>query len=102
MRVRAASHAAITREIDDVEDVISNYTSESELDDHASVLQRLAPRAGIHDYSLQRALEAVGERIEKVQVSRAKASDPVVPGSKGGDDEAFGDEALQNLFDSLR
>lgn len=100
--VRAASHAAITREINDIEDVIFNYTSESELNDHASVLQRLAPRAGVSDYSLRGALEAIGDRIEEVQVSRAKASDPDVPGSFDADDDAFGDEALQNLFDSLR
>lgn len=100
--VRAASHAAITREINDIEDVIFNYTSESELNDHASVLQRLAPLAGVSDYSLRGALEAIGDRIEEVQVSRAKASDPDVPGSFDADDDAFGDEALQNLFDSLR
>lgn len=101
-RVRAASHAAITREIDEIGDVVSNYTSESELDDHASVLRRLAPRAGVPEYSLQRALETVGERIEEVQVAQAKASDPDVPNTKTIADDAFGDNALYSLFDSLR
>jgi len=101
-RVQAASYAAITREIDEIGDVVSNYTSESELDDHASVLRRLAPRAGVPEYSLQRALETVDERIEEVQVAQAKASDPDVPSTEAVADDAFGDDALYNLFDSLR
>lgn len=101
-KVRAASHAAINREINDIDDVVSNYSSESELEDHASVLRRLAPRASVPEYSLQRALEAVGERIEEVQVAQAKASDPEVPNTDPVADEVFGDEALYSLFDSLR
>lgn len=100
--VRAASYAAITREIDEIDDVVSNYTSESELDDHASALRRLAPRAGVPKYSLQRALETVGERIEEVQAAQAKASDPDVPNTEAVADDAFGDDALYSLFDSLR
>jgi hypothetical protein len=101
-RVRAASHAAITREIDDIDEVVSNYSSESELDDHASVLRKLAPRAGIPEYSLQRALEAVDERVEEVRVAQAKAPDPAVPSTESVADDAFGDDALYSLFDSLR
>lgn len=101
-KVRAASYAAIIREIDDIGDVVSSYTSESELDDHAAVLRRLAPRASVPEYSLQRALETVGERIEEVQVARSKASDPQVPNTEAAADDAFGDDALNSLFDSLR
>jgi hypothetical protein len=101
-RVRAASYVAITREIDEIGDALSNYTSESELDDHASVLRKLAPRAGVPDYFLQRALKTLGERIEAVQIAQAKASDPDVPNSEAVADDAFGDDALYSLFDSLR
>jgi len=101
-RVQAACYAAIIREIDEIRDTVSNYTSESELEDHASVLCRLAPRAGIPEYSLQRALETVGERIEEVQSAQAKALDPQVPNIKAAADDAFGDDALYSLFDSLR
>jgi DNA polymerase III delta prime subunit len=71
-RLRAASHAAIVREIDNVDDVVSNYSSESELDDHAAVLRKLAPRASVPEFSLQWALDKVGERIEQVQVKQAR------------------------------
>lgn len=98
-RVRASSHAAIAHEIDDINDVPSNYASESELGDHASVLRRPAPRAGVPKYALQRALETVDERV---QVAQAKASDPAIPNTNAVADEAFGDEALYCLFDSLR
>jgi hypothetical protein len=101
-RIRAASYTAISREVEEVGDVVCNYTSESELEDHASVLSRLAPRAGIPEYALQRALETVGGRIEEVQVAQAKASDPDVPSIKVVADDAFGDVALSSLFDSLR
>lgn len=101
-RVRVASHSAITREIDDINEVVSNYSSESELDDHASVLRKLAPRAGVPEYSLQRALEAVDERIVEVQVAQTKAADPTVPKTDATADDAFGDDALYRLFESLR
>jgi hypothetical protein len=93
---------SITSEIDGIGDVVSNYTSESELDDHASVLRRLAPRAGVSEYSLQRALETVDERIEEVQFAQAKAIDPEVPTTEAVTDEAFGNDALHSLFESLR
>jgi DNA polymerase III delta prime subunit len=101
-RVKSASYGAINREIEDIGEVVSNYTSQSELDDHASVLQRLAPRAGVPEIALRRALETVGERIEEVQVAQAKASDPDLPTSEAVTDDAFGDDALYSLFDSLR
>ena len=101
-RVRAASHSAITREIEEVDEVLSNYSSESELDDHASVLRKLAPRAGVPEYSLERALEAVDERIAEVQVTQAKAADPELPNTAAVTDDDFEDDALYNLFESLR
>lgn len=100
--VRAASYAAIIREIDEVDEMVPNYTSESELDDHAAVLRRLAPRAGVPELHLQRALDSIGERLEEVQVAQAKVSDPEVPSIDVVADEAFGDDALYRLFDSLR
>lgn len=101
-RVRTSCHAAITREVDDIEAVVSNYSSESELDDHASVLRTLAPRAGVPEHSLQRAIETVDERIQEVQVAQAEPIDPAVPIDDTVSDEAFGDDALRNLFESLR
>jgi DNA polymerase III delta prime subunit len=101
-KVRFGSHAAINREIEEIGDVVSNYTSESELDDHASVLRRLAPRAGVPEIALERALQTVGERIEEVQVAQAKSADPDVPNTEAIADNAFGDDALYSLFDSLR
>jgi hypothetical protein len=100
--LEAASHQAIIREIDEVGDTVSNYTSESELDDHASVLRTLAPRAGIPELILERALEKVEERLDEVRLSQTTASDPVVPKSEPPSDEVFDDRALLNLFESLR
>ena len=101
-RVRVASHAAITREIDDIDEVVSNYSSESELDDHASVLRKLAPRAGVPEYSLERALTAVDERVVEVQGAKSKVADPAVPNTDAAADDAFGNDSLYSLFDSLR
>jgi hypothetical protein len=81
---------------------VSNYTSESELYDHASVLRRLAPRAGVPEIALERALQTVGERIEEVQVAQAKSADTDVPNTEAIADDAFGDDPLYSLFDSLR
>lgn len=101
-RVRSACHAAINRVFEDIDDVVSYYSSESELGDHAAVLQRLAPRAGVSGYVLQRAIETVCERLEEVQYVQATASDPDVPSAESVADDAFGDDAIYSLFDSLR
>ncbi len=101
-KVQVACCAAITREIDEIGDVVSNYVSESELEDYASDLRRLAPRADIPEYALQRALETVDERLQEVLESQADEADPDVPNTEAIADEAFNDDALYGLFDSLR
>ena len=98
----AASHAAIVREIDEASETLSHLTSESELEEHAEILRALAPRARIPDFALERALDAVEERIGEVQVRQAKASDPAIPASDEASGDHFDDEAIRSLFDSLR
>ncbi|WP_404478357.1 restriction endonuclease [Novosphingobium sp. BL-52-GroH] len=101
-RLRVASHAAIAREFDQLEDTLWNYSSESELEDHAIVLRQLAPRALVPEVIVKQALDAVEERISEVQVRQAKSVDPEFEAPDTPDDETFDDEALGTLFDSLR
>lgn len=100
--LKAASHAAIVKEFDELEDTLANFTSETELEEHALALRQLAPRAHVPPIVLQMALDAVDERISDVQISQAKSSDPELEAPVPPDDDAFDDAALATLFDSLR
>lgn len=100
--IRAASHMAIVREFDNAEEVASGYSSESELEEHAEALRQLAPRAPVPEGELQRALEFVDQRLGEVQSRTAPSSDPNPFDGESPDDEAFDDDALHNLFNSLR
>jgi hypothetical protein len=98
----AASHAAIVREFENAEEVASGYTSESELDEHAEALRQLAPRALIPESAITRALEYVDMRLGEVQSSTTNSSDPNPFERDSPNDKSFDDDALNNLFDSLR
>lgn len=100
--VRNALHNAIVREFDDPTEGAYNFSSQSDLEEHADALKQLARRAPIPESVLARALEHVDERISEVESRSTESSDPDLIKSKSPDDESFDDNALGNLFDSLR
>src|SRR5690606_29822640 len=75
-RIQEAAHAAIRREIYEVEVSISDVDSESTLEDHAKALEKFAPRASIPQEALDRALSKVKARIDEIAESTSVASSP--------------------------
>lgn len=97
-----AMRAAIIAEFQGVGDVCRNYESESELDDHASALRRLAPSAHIAESTLRSALETVDARIEDVRSEQTDSAEPSVLAASKPESDRFDDGALAALFGSLR
>ncbi len=99
-RVRKAAMEAIRREIDDVELSIGGIDSESTLEDHATTLKKLAPRADVPPEALARALAKVEERILELGEETSVADAPSIPNSPREID-TFDDAALRDLFAPL-
>ncbi len=99
-RIQDAAHAAIRREIYDVEVSISDVDSESTLEDHAKTLEKFAPRASVPHEALDRALSKVRARIEEIAESTSVASSPSTRSTPRESDN-FDDAALASLFAPL-
>jgi len=101
--VSEAVSTAIRSEIENVDDVVGQMESESDIEDHGAALKRLASRAEVSAGSLARAMDRIEERAFEVQdrSSRSERSNPTDFGrSDIGED--FDDQALTTLFAGLR
>jgi hypothetical protein len=92
---------AVSREIDDVRDIVSEIDSHSTLDDHINTLQKLAKRTAIPSQNVERAVRRVMERIAELKEQTSKPKPPSFNATFPTEADAFDDEALRNLFASL-
>ncbi|MBW3097148.1 hypothetical protein [Pseudohoeflea coraliihabitans] len=99
-RIQEAAHAAIRREIYEVEVSISDLDSESALEDYAETLEKFASRASVPPDALVRALSKVKDRIDEIAEWTSVASSPS-PRSTPRESDSFDDAALASLFVSL-
>lgn len=95
-----AVNTAIKSEIENIEYVIDQMDSESDLSDHAETLKRIAHRAAVTDSDLDSALNRVEERI--MQIDATTTSSPVRLNAGSARNEEFDDMALHSLFSGLR
>lgn len=98
-----ATRRAIEYEVDNIGSAVENLDSESQLDEHGEILRQLAPRAGIPMAALTKVFQTINERAAVIQAEVVEAADPDLPSrSQTPAEESFNDQALTNLFDSLR
>ena len=96
-RIQESAHEALRREIYEVEASISDVDSESTLEDHAKMLKKFAPRAGIPQEALDHALLKVKARIDEIAETTSVASSPSNRSTPHEPDN-FDDAALASLF----
>lgn len=98
-----AAEAAIFREIEDVQDIVSEIDSDSTLDDYVIMLNKLAKRAHIDDKDIKNAIKIVQYRITQLQeeeeISQSRSPSFNSPNNSVKDN--FDDLALHNLFITL-
>lgn len=99
--VSEALHEAVTAAIENTPETCSDLTSESELDDHVRSLRKLAQRTPVSASILTTALTAVEDRRAEVTEDQTDSSEPEALQAKPVV-QAFDDNALRDLFDSLR
>ncbi|MDZ3831344.1 MAG: ATP-binding protein [Sphingopyxis sp.] len=100
--MRIAVREAIENEIDNAWRATSDLSSESELEDHSENLKALAKLAGTSPTKLQKAIEAIDERIAELELESQSFEGPDIGKLDVEDDDIFGDDALHDLFGSLR
>ncbi|MBB4101410.1 hypothetical protein GGR46_005002 [Sphingomonas kyeonggiensis] len=98
--ILSAVEAAALSEFDDVENRIRDEDSESSLSDHIEALKKFAPRFGVPDAILARAVSSVEDRIAEIEERSAPASSPSFS-STHRQVEKFDNDALRNLFTPL-
>jgi hypothetical protein len=100
-RITDAIRDAVSREIDDVGDAVSEIDSHSTLDDYINTLQKLAERTGIPPQNVDSAVRKVMERIDELKEKISEPKSPSFNATFPTEADAFDDEALRNLFASL-
>lgn len=80
---------------------LAEETSESTLDDHATALQRFAPRLGVPHETLNKALKIIADRKESLAEETPDTPAPTLSVKSGAERDAFDDEDLKNLFVTL-
>jgi hypothetical protein len=93
------AHQAAARVIGDIRYHIEDEESESALEDHAKILQRLGERVGADVGEVMRAVEAVKDRIAELS-EQPKSDSPSFSG-KWREPDTFDDKELRNLFAPL-
>ncbi len=99
--VTEAMQEAILGTIESTHEACSDLTSETELDDHARSLQKLAQRAPVLPPGLASALTALEDRRAQVAEEQADSKEPEALQAPSAAPQ-FDDNALRDLFDSLR
>ena len=99
--VTRAARAAIQREFDDIDQIASEASSQSTLEEHKETLTKLAPRIGLEGAALALKLEPLNDRMAEIEEEAEEASSPSFSGSTPKETDKFDDVALMNLFAPL-
>lgn len=100
-RIANALEEAIAREFRDVRDVVKQIDSESTVDEHLEMLERLAKRASIPEAVLRDAREVAKERKWEIEEKTSVAQSPSTRNVGRSGLDSFDDAALANLFAPL-
>jgi hypothetical protein len=100
-RVVEAVNDALRAQFDRVDSLIEDVDNESTLDDHIKAIKRFAPRIGIADEVLQRAISRIEEKKSAIEEASSRAELPSFLASIPQETDKFDDQALENLFAPL-
>ena len=100
--ITLALRRAVLDEFKDNTSRIYQDDSESSLSDRIDALKKFAPRFGVPDSVLDKAISDIEERISEIEDRSSIASSPTCPSSDDKyEQETFDDSALRNLFITL-
>lgn len=100
--ITLALRRAVLDEFKDNTSRIYQDDSESSLSDRIDALKKFAPRFGVPDSVLDKAISDIEERISEIEDRSSIASSPTFPSSDDKyEQETFDDSALRNLFITL-
>lgn len=80
---------------------VNDIDSESTLDERIETLKKLAPRAGVSNEKVERAVSVIKERIAAVAEETKDEKAPDFEAPKKDERDTFGDDELHGLFYSL-
>lgn len=92
----------IGREFDEIADVLRDMDSESTVDEHIEILEKLGKRTGIPEVTIKRASDKAAERKFEIENESAEASSSSLRDIDPQFVDVFDDAALQTLFAPLR
>lgn len=98
--VITALRSAIESEIDDALQRAAETDSESTLEERIGSLSKLAPRANVPSSKLEKAIDAINDRIRAIEEEAVKEDGPDFTSPKAEVD-AFDDNQLRGLFATL-
>ena len=99
--VGEAANAAMIDQIENVDSHVRDIDSEITLNDQIEAMKRFAPRLGIPDATLKRAITTVEDRIARINEQVESAKSPAFSSIPNREPEIFDDVALANLFAPL-
>jgi len=99
--INHALQAAVLEEFEENTSRISEDDSESSLSDRIDALKKFAPRFGVPEDVLSRAVSDIEDRIGESEDRSSPAPSPSFPPSNKREREKFDDRALQDLFTPL-
>lgn len=99
--ITCALQTAVLEEFEDNTSRIREDDSESSLSDRIDALKKFAPRFGVSDAELSRAISTIEDRIGEIEERSIPASSPNIKSSSIRDREKFDDGALRDLFTPL-
>jgi len=99
--VTFALQAAVLEEFEENTNRICEDDSESSLSDRIDALKKLAPRYGVPEAELKKAVSEIEDRICEIEDRSSPASSPSISSSRKREEEKFDDRALRDLFTPL-
>ncbi len=96
-----ALRVAVLEEFQENASLIRDDDSESSLSDRIDALRKFAPRFGVPDNVLNKALSDIEDRIYEIEDRSTPASSPSFPSTRKFEGEKFDDRALRDLFTTL-
>jgi hypothetical protein len=100
-RVSAAINKAIEREFDKAPSIFRDTDSESTLDEHVDVLQRLGKVAGLTDKKIENVYYLASDRKHEIASETVEAEPITACADTQSEVDNFDEVALQNLFAPL-
>lgn len=94
--------SAIIREFDEIEDVLENLNSQSSVDEHLEILEKLAERADLPETIIDQARSKAEERKFEIESTSSDSPSSSVRDTDIQITDVFDNAALQTLFAPLR